>query len=141
MDLTWPLRGIFGGALIGASASVLLLLNGRVAGISGILGGLIAERGEERRWRGLFVLGLLIGGGLAALMIRSAFSATPPSLGIAVAAGVLVGVGTKLGSGCTSGHGVCGLSRFSTRSMVATMTFIAKGAIAVVAALALGVTS
>ncbi len=140
MDWTWALRGLAGGAIIGASASLLLVLSGRVAGISGIVGGLLGA-GEERTWRALFVVGLLLGGALAMLVVPGAFASAPPAIGIAIAAGLLVGVGTKLGSGCTSGHGVCGLSRLSARSLVATLTFIATGAISVLAARALGVAS
>jgi len=140
MDWTWAVRGLVGGAIIGASASLLLVLSGRVAGISGIVGGLLGA-GEERTWRALFVIGLLLGGAVAMLVMPGAFGTAPPVIGIAIAAGLLVGVGTKLGSGCTSGHGVCGLSRLSARSLVATVTFIATGAFAVLAARALGVTS
>jgi uncharacterized membrane protein YedE/YeeE len=140
MDWTWALRGLAGGAIIGASASLLLVLSGRVAGISGIVGGLLGA-GEDRTWRALFVGGLLLGGALAMLVVPGAFAGAPPAIGIAIAAGLLVGVGTKLGSGCTSGHGVCGLSRLSARSLVATLTFIATGAISVLAARALGVAS
>lgn len=127
--------------MIGASASVLWLLNGRVAGVSGILGRLLDSAGDERSWRALFIGGLLLGGLLALAVMPEAFAAAPPALGVAVVAGVLVGVGTKLSGGCTSGHGVCGLSRLSTRSLVATVVFIGTGAIAVLAARALGVTS
>lgn len=140
MDWTWALRGLAGGAIIGASASLLLVLSGRVAGISGIVAGLAAA-GEERIWRALFVIGLLLGGAAAMLVAPGAFAGAPPALGIAIVAGLLVGIGTQLGSGCTSGHGVCGLSRLSARSLVATLTFIATGAVAVLAARALGVAS
>ncbi len=119
-----------GGALIGASASMLLLLNGQIAGISGILGGLVRPQPNETSWRALFVVGLLVGG-LALLALRpSSFGASPVSLPMAVVAGLFVGMGTRLGSGCTSGHGVCGLSRLSRRSLAATMTFMATGALA-----------
>ncbi len=141
MDWSWALRGLLGGAMIGASASLLWVLNGRVAGVSGILGGLIGQQGEERRWRALFVLGLVLGGGIAAGLVPGALPASPPALGVALAAGALVGVGTQLGSGCTSGHGVCGLSRLSVRSLVATVTFIATGALAVLVSRALGASS
>lgn len=138
--MTWVVRGLVGGALVGASASVLLLANGRVAGISGIVGGLLSPLStEERRWRLLFVVGLVLAG-VVAMLLGSA-AGTPPVLGVAIAAGLLVGVGTKLGNGCTSGHGVCGLSRLSPRSLVATLTFIGTGALAVVIARALGVQS
>ena len=127
-----PWSALFGGTLIGISASALLLLNGRVAGISGILGGLVRSRapGGETSWRAMFIVGLLFGG-LVLLLVRPAsFGAAPVSLPLAIVAGVFVGFGTRLGSGCTSGHGVCGLSRFSGRSLAATMTFMATGAIA-----------
>ena len=125
-----PWSALAGGALIGASASMLLLLNGRVAGISGIVGGILRPRPNETSWRALFVAGLLVGG-VALLALRpSSFGASPVSLPMAVVAGLFVGLGTRLGSGCTSGHGVCGLSRLSGRSLVATMTFMATGAIA-----------
>jgi uncharacterized membrane protein YedE/YeeE len=140
MDTMWVIRGLLGGALIGASASVLLLANGRVAGISGILGGLMhASSKEERRWRLLFVMGLVLSGIVAALI--GGASDTPPALGVAIVAGLLVGAGTKIGNGCTSGHGVCGISRLSPRSLMATVTFIGTGAVAVVLARALGIYS
>lgn len=127
-------RGAVGGALIGLSASLLLVLNGRVTGISGILNALLQPvAGEERTWRALFVVGLVFGGLIAGTWFSAGEEATLPSLPTAILAGVLVGVGTRLGNGCTSGHGVCGLSRLSVRSLVATLTFIATGAIAVLA--------
>ncbi len=131
MDELWMARGAAGGALIGVSASVVLLLAGRVTGISGILNTLM-QRAEptEHAWRALFVVGLLLGG-LGASALLPAVSVVVPSVGVAVVAGVLVGVGTRLGNGCTSGHGVCGLSRFSVRSLAATLTFIATGALGV----------
>ena len=125
-----PWSALFGGALIGISASLLLLLNGRVAGISGILGGLVRPRAEETSWRALFIVGLLVGGVVLLLLRPASFGAAPVSLPLAIVAGVFVGFGTRLGSGCTSGHGVCGLSRFSGRSLAATMTFMATGAMA-----------
>lgn len=133
MDLQWALRGAVGGGLIGLSASLLLALNGRVTGISGILNSLLQPVvGVERTWRALFVVGLLAGG-LAAGVFLPAEPVAMPNFPTAILAGVLVGVGTRLGNGCTSGHGVCGLSRLSVRSLVATITFIAAGAIAVLA--------
>lgn len=132
-DWTWMLRGLAGGALIGAAASLMLALSGRVAGISGIVLGLLvpAEPLRERAWRALFVVGLLAGGGIGLAMLPEALAEPAPPVAIAVAAGALVGAGTRLGKGCTSGHGVCGISRFSARSIVATITFIATGAITV----------
>ncbi len=125
-----PWSALFGGALIGISASLLLLLNGRVAGISGIVGGLLQPRREETSWRALFVAGLLVGGLVLFLLRPAWFGAAPVSLPLAIVGGLFVGFGTRLGSGCTSGHGGCGLSRFSGRSLAATMTFMATGALA-----------
>jgi uncharacterized membrane protein YedE/YeeE len=126
-------RGAVGGALIGLSASLILVFNGRVTGISGVLNALMQPvRGVELAWRVLFVAGLVLGG-LAATAVFPASGGGAPGLAMAVVAGVLVGVGTRLGNGCTSGHGVCGLSRMSGRSLAATLTFIATGALAVLA--------
>ncbi|MDW8247083.1 MAG: YeeE/YedE thiosulfate transporter family protein [Sandaracinaceae bacterium] len=130
-ETVWIIRGLIGGMLIGLAASLLLIANGRVAGISGILNQLMVPvRGVEFRWRLLFVVGLIVGGLIAQMVVGGAES-LPPSLGTALVAGVLVGSGTRLANGCTSGHGVCGLSRLSVRSLVATVTFIATGALAV----------
>ena len=122
-------RATTGGALIGLAATWLLLANGRVAGISGILGSLLGAWGEDSTWRASFLLGLL-SGGVALVALSPEVIAAPMgrSLGTVAVAGVLVGYGTRLGSGCTSGHGVCGLTRFSTRSLTATLTFMATGA-------------
>jgi uncharacterized membrane protein YedE/YeeE len=125
-----PWSSLFGGALIGASASILLLLNGRVAGISGIVGGLVRPRSGETSWRALFVAGLLVGGLLMYVVRPASFGAAAVSMPLAIASGLLVGFGTRLGSGCTSGHGVCGISRLSTRSIAATATFMVTGALA-----------
>ncbi|MDR3535450.1 MAG: YeeE/YedE family protein [Acetobacteraceae bacterium] len=119
----WP--SLAGGALIGLSATLLLLLLGRVAGISGIAGNLLRRPDEDWGWRAAFVLGL-IGGPLLFLLLFG----HPPALEIAsslpmlVIAGLLVGFGTRLGAGCTSGHGVCGLARLSPRSMAAVAVFM-----------------
>ncbi len=120
-----------GGVLIGLSATLLLVAHGRVAGISGIVGHLLeaGTPGRERKWRSLFLLGLVAGGLPFAFAKPELILLSPePSWFLIVVAGLLVGFGTRLGSGCTSGHGVCGLSRFSPRSLVATLTFIAAGA-------------
>lgn len=127
-----PISSALGGALIGLSAALLLLANGRVAGISGILGGALwPDEGETRRWRWAFLAGLPLGGALVAglrggLIVE--IEAGPMSL---IVAGLLVGFGTRLGNGCTSGHGVCGLSRGSARSLAATLTFMALGGLTV----------
>ncbi|MEO0997561.1 MAG: YeeE/YedE family protein [Pseudomonadota bacterium] len=127
-----PVSATLGGALIGLAAAALLLLNGRVAGISGIVNGAMNSTGGERTWRLAFIVGL-IGGGLvwqwlapAELPFRSGFP-----LPLLIAAGLAVGYGTRLGSGCTSGHGVCGLGRLSARSLVATAVFMASGIVTV----------
>lgn len=127
-----PVTGFVGGLLIGASASVLLWLNGRIAGISGIVNGALARPGGEATWRWLFLAGLLGGATIEfwSIPARRAFE-TGLSWPVFLLAGVLVGVGTRLGGGCTSGHGVCGLGRLSTRSLVATLTFLATGVLTV----------
>jgi len=125
------LRALAGGALIGLSAAMLLVLNGRVAGVSGALAGLLAPDADDRAWRGLFALGLLAGGVASAALLAAPFSTAGTSVPRALAAGVLVGVGARLANGCTSGHGVCGVSRLSARSLAATVTFIATGALTV----------
>jgi len=115
-----------GGLLIGAAASMLFWFNGRIAGVSGIAAGLLGSIGENRRWRVLFVLGLITGAGAYVALSGD----LPPARGnfprvSLVVAGLLVGYGTALGGGCTSGHGVCGLARGSRRSLLATGVFIA----------------
>jgi uncharacterized membrane protein YedE/YeeE len=124
--------GLLGGALIGLAAALLLLLNGRIAGISGIFGGIIKSNVPgERFWRVAFVLGLVGGAALDAFMrggIALRLQADGPML---ILAGLLVGFGTRMGSGCTSGHGVCGLARRSPRSLVATMIFMTVAALTV----------
>jgi uncharacterized membrane protein YedE/YeeE len=123
-----PVSALVGGALIGLAASLLLLTHGKVAGISGIYGGILRRGTSDRSFRLAFVAGLLVAGLAVRLLFPSAFhtswSATLP---VALMAGVLVGFATQLGNGCTSGHGVCGISRLSARSLVATVTFMAAG--------------
>jgi uncharacterized membrane protein YedE/YeeE len=121
---------VLGGALIGLSASLFWSLNGRIAGVSGVLAGLFRSSGEERRVRALFLLGLLLAGLLFGKITDRIGAPTLPLVPLALA-GLLVGAGTRLGGGCTSGHGVCGVSRFSLRSVVATLTFVATGALTV----------
>lgn len=127
-----PLPSLLGGLLIGLSASLLLLFNGRIAGVSGILGGVVVPTRGDVAWRVSFVAGLVVAGLVLARFMPAAFAdpSPVPWAGLAVA-GFVVGVGTSLGNGCTSGHGVCGLSRFSPRSLVATLTFMAAGGVTV----------
>lgn len=119
-----PLASTLGGMLIGLSAALMLAFNGRIAGISGILGGFL-EAGEGWSWRGLFLLGMGLGGfGLLAVMPATMPGSAISSLPALIFAGLLVGYGTRMGGGCTSGHGVCGISRLSTRSLIATAMFM-----------------
>lgn len=124
--------GLGGGLLIGLASALYLLLNGRIAGISGILGGVFsAEAGSARAERLAFLAGL-VGAPLLYLAVAGAPQITAPSSTVVlVAAGLLVGFGTRMGAGCTSGHGVCGLSRFSVRSLAGVVTFMAVGALTV----------
>ena len=127
-----PLSALIGGSFIGLSAVIMLAGNGRIAGISGILGGAISSRGEERRWRVLFLAGLLLATLLYQFISSSPITIeTQASPEFLVVAGLLVGFGTRLGSGCTSGHGICGIARFSKRSFAATATFMLFGFITV----------
>ena len=132
MENFTPVSALIGGAFIGLSAVIMLAGNGRIAGISGILGGAISSRGDERRWRILFLDGLLLATLLYQIVSSSPITieaqASPELL---VIAGLLVGFGTRLGSGCTSGHGICGIARFSKRSFAATVMFMLFGFITV----------
>ena len=121
----WP--ALAGGALIGVAAGMFALLNGRIAGISGVVGGLLRPARGDIAWRAAFVIGLV-----AAPVVYALFAAGPAlqidaSYAMLVIAGLLVGIGTRYGAGCTSGHGVCGISRLSPRSLVATAVFMAAG--------------
>tara|TARA_R110000868_G_scaffold373577_2_gene637778 strand:+ start:562 stop:981 length:420 start_codon:yes stop_codon:yes gene_type:complete len=130
-QITW-LEALSGGALIGLASAFLLLANGKIAGISGIAGGVLKAKSADRAWRLLFIIGLLLGGLLTVYYTPgNTILAEVPSLARSIIAAVFVGVGTALGSGCTSGHGVCGISRFSKRSIIATMTFMIFGFITV----------
>lgn len=131
MTIDWinftPFTAAGGGVLIGLAAALLLLLNGRIAGISGILGGLLQRAGRDKAWRLTFVVGLL-----AAPFVWQLFASLPTATVsgsplLLVGAGLLVGFGSRLGSGCTSGHGVCGIARLAPRSLLATVTFMAAG--------------
>ena len=142
MDLTGPRRedsienftpvsALIGGGLIGLSAATLLTVNGRLAGISGIMVGLVPPARDDAMWRILFIAGLF-GGAAAWLLVTGgpvvAFDVSWP---VIVIGGLLTGIGTRIGAGCTSGHGVCGIARLSPRSIVATATFVAVGALTV----------
>ena len=132
MENFTPVSGLIGGLLIGLAAVLLLLLNGRISGISGIVGGLLTTKSSDVGWRILFVVGLLLGafiymlvtGGVMPVKIQA-------SLPVLMVAGLLVGFGTRLGSGCTSGHGVCGIAGLSRRSIVATLVFFSVAIITV----------
>jgi hypothetical protein len=135
MTIDWfhftPWTAMAGGLLIGLAASGFVLLNGRIAGISGILGGLFRPAQGDIAWRFAFLAGLVV-----APLLYALFSALPEARieagnGTLVAAGLLVGLGTRYGAGCTSGHGVCGLSRLSPRSLVATASFMLAGFVTV----------
>lgn len=125
-----PVLSTIGGALIGLSASLMLLVEGRIAGISGIVGGLFAPKPGDIGWRVAFVLGLVLAGlgavFVAPQLVSSELGRAPWTI---VLAGLLVGVGTRIGNGCTSGHGVCGLSRMSPRSLASVLTFMTAGAL------------
>jgi len=131
MSIAWnaftPATALIGGALIGAAAAAFVVFNGRIAGVSGILGGLLRPARGDIAWRAAFVAGLV-----AAPLAYGVFAALPAirvdtDIAVLIVAGLLVGVGTRYGSGCTSGHGVCGISSLSLRSLVATLAFMAAG--------------
>ena len=127
-----PISGLIGGLLIGLSTALMILFNGKIAGISGIVGGLLARKGSEVGWRAVFVVGLLLGAFLYMLATGGPIPVNlQASLPVMVAAGLLVGFGTRLGSGCTSGHGISGIARFSKRSIVATVVFVGMAMITV----------
>ena len=135
MTIDWnaftPWHALAGGALIGIAAALFLLLNGRIAGISGIVGGLLRPAAGDWGWRLAFVGGLLLAPVLYALVAVLPPIRIDASTPMLVIAGLLVGVGTRYGSGCTSGHGVCGLSRRSPRSLAATLAFMGAGFVTV----------
>lgn len=131
MTIDWnaftPWSSLAGGVLIGLAAALLILLNGRIAGISGVLGGLLKPVAGDVSWRVAFIVGLVAAPAVYALLTALPSLVIGAGWGALVLAGVLVGVGTRYGSGCTSGHGVCGLSRLSPRSLAATLTFMGAG--------------
>jgi uncharacterized membrane protein YedE/YeeE len=123
---------LLGGMLIGAAATLLLLFYGKIFGVSGIVGGLIKNEAKDYDWRIAIVLGFLVGGAILYVSMPGVFTNTAirPTI-MTIIAGLLVGYGTSLGNGCTSGHGICGLSRFSPRSLVAVLVFMGAGVISV----------
>ena len=123
MENFTPVSGLIGGLLIGLAAALLLLLNGHISGISGIVGGLLAPKSSDAGWRAAFVAGLLVGAFTYVLATGDLSVSVQASLPVLVAAGLLVGFGARLGSGCTSGHGLCGMARLSKRSIAATSVF------------------
>jgi len=133
MAIDWthftPLASLAGGLLIGLAAAILVLFNGKIAGVSGILGGLLEKKPVVWRW--LFIIGLVISPFIYSLFHLLPATENQTSLPVLLISGVLVGIGTTASSGCTSGHGVCGISRGSLRSLVATLSFIFSGFVAV----------
>ncbi len=124
MENFTPVSGLIGGLLIGLAAALLLFLNGRISGISDIVGGMLATKSSEVGWRVVFVVGLLLGAFIYMLATGGAIPVRmQASVPVLVVAGLLVGFGTRLGSGCTSGHGLCGIARLSRRSIVASAVF------------------
>jgi len=131
MTIDWaaftPWSALIGGALIGIAASMLALLNGRIAGISGIVGGLLHPVRGEVSWRVAFIAGLVVSAIACVLLVHAPTLDIEAGYPLLIVAGLLVGVGTRYGAGCTSGHAVCGIARFSPRSIVATIVFMAAG--------------
>ena len=126
-----PWAALAGGVVLGLASALFVLLNGRILGISGIVGGLLRPRAGDMGWRLAFLLGMLVAPGLYWLVVGPTQPRIDATWGMVVIAGLLVGVGTRYGSGCTSGHGVCGLSRMSPRSLVATLAFMGAGFVTV----------
>jgi len=126
-----PWTSLLGGLLIGIAAAILILFNGRIAGVSGILGGLIKPRLHEVSWRSAFLLGILLSPALWNLWLAAPIVLIEANDTLIIVAGLLVGLGTRYGAGCTSGHGICGISRLSPRSIVATLTFMLTGFVTV----------
>ena len=126
-----PWAALAGGVLLGLASALFVLLNGRILSISGIVGGLLRPRAGDMGWRLAFLLGMLVAPGLYWLVVGPTQPRIDATWGMVVMAGLLVGVGTRYGSGCTSGHGVCGLSRMSPRSLVATLAFMGAGFVTV----------
>ena len=133
MENFTPIPAFAGGLLLGLSAVIMLLFNGRITGISGIMDGIaINSKSGDRFWRVCFLLGLVLGGFLFKLLMPDSFIPRDGfSLVLLITGGFIVGIGTRMGSGCTSGHGICGIARFSRRSILATVVFMFTGGITV----------
>jgi uncharacterized membrane protein YedE/YeeE len=135
MTIDWnhftPWMSLAGGIVLGLASALFILFNGRVLGISGIVGGLLRPKTRDIVWRLSFLLGMLVAPSLYVAFIGPMVATIDASWAMVIVAGLLVGIGTRYGSGCTSGHGVCGLSRMSPRSLVATLSFMAAGFITV----------
>jgi uncharacterized membrane protein YedE/YeeE len=131
LDLAMVLLSASGGVLIGLAAAMLLVFDGRIAGVSGVVGRLFDPTPHSRGWRFAFLAGLLLGGAMLSFLAPGVFGPARASSVSLIAAGLLVGVGTQVGNGCTSGHGVCGIGRGSKRSIVATLVFMTTAALAV----------
>ena len=135
MQIDWnhftPWTALAGGLLLGLAAALFILVNGRILGISGIVGGLLRPKAGDTGWRVAFVLGMLAAPAFYVGLVGPVTATVDAGWGTLVLAGLLVGVGTRYGAGCTSGHGVCGLSRLSPRSLVATLVFMGAGFVCV----------
>ena len=131
MTIDWnnftPWMALAGGIVLGLASALFILFNGRVLGISGIVGGLLRPKADDVLWRLSFLLGMLVAPSLYVAFVGPMQATIDASWAMVIVAGLLVGIGTRYGSGCTSGHGVCGLSRLSPRSLVATLSFMAAG--------------
>jgi uncharacterized protein len=125
------INSLFGGMLIGVAASILILFNGKIAGISGIIGGLLRPKKNDVGWRVMFIMGLLISPILYTVFHPLPTITIEANISMIIIAGILVGIGTRYASGCTSGHGVCGIARLSPRSIIATISFILAGIVTV----------
>jgi uncharacterized membrane protein YedE/YeeE len=138
MNIDWahftPFASLAGGVILGLASAIFILVNGRILGISGILGGLLPPRSGDTSWRFYFLLGMLAAPMVFHAVVPAQYITAPridASDWMVIAAGLLVGIGTRYASGCTSGHGVCGLSRLSPRSLVATLSFMGAGFVTV----------
>jgi uncharacterized membrane protein YedE/YeeE len=122
-----PGMSLLGGLIIGIASALFILANGRIAGISGILGGLLRPKADDVVWRVAFLLGLIVAPAVLSLFVAPSIPTIEAGPTTLIIAGLLVGIGTRYGGGCTSGHGICGLSRLSPRSLIATLAFMGSG--------------